>query len=163
MKRGGILDMSDALDTLYREVILDHYKHPRGKKKLDHASLRNEGKNPTCGDEIEIEIDLDHDTVKDLSVSCAGCAISVASGSMLYEVIKGKSVDEVKKIAQVVKAMLKGEEYSTEGIDIGDLDVLEGVKKFPVRIKCALLSWTTLVDALDRKSNSETERVSSTE
>lgn len=155
--------MNDALDSLYREVVLDHYKNPRGKKKLAHVDIKNEGKNPMCGDEIEVEVELDGDRVKDLSVSCAGCAISVASGSMLYEVIKGKSLDEVKKIARIVKAMLKGEEYSTDGIDLGDLDVLEGVRKFPVRIKCALLSWTTLVDALEGMENGKKASVSTTE
>ncbi|MFH1893930.1 MAG: Fe-S cluster assembly sulfur transfer protein SufU [Candidatus Zixiibacteriota bacterium] len=155
--------MNDALDSLYREVVLDHYKNPRGKKKLDHVDFKNEGKNPMCGDEIEVELEVDGDRVKDISVSCAGCAISVASGSMLYEVIKGKSLPEVKKIAQIVKSMLKGEEYSTDGIDLGDLDVLEGVRKFPVRIKCALLSWTTLIDALDRMEKSRTLSISETE
>ncbi len=148
---------------MYREVILDHYKNPRGKKKLDHADVKNEGKNPACGDEIEVEVEFDGDTVKNLSVSCAGCAISVASGSMLYEVIKGKSLDEVRKIARVVKAMLKGEEYDADGIDLGDLDVLEGVRQFPVRIKCALLSWVTLVDAIERVAMNKPTQISTTE
>jgi nitrogen fixation NifU-like protein len=155
--------MNNALDTMYREVILDHYKNPRGKKKLDHADVKNEGKNPACGDEIEVEVEFDGDTVKNLSVSCAGCAISVASGSMLYEVIKGKSLDEVRKIARVVKAMLKGEEYDADGIDLGDLDVLEGVRQFPVRIKCALLSWVTLVDAIERVAMNKPTQISTTE
>ncbi|MBU1319429.1 MAG: SUF system NifU family Fe-S cluster assembly protein [candidate division Zixibacteria bacterium] len=155
--------MNDALDSLYREVVLDHYKNPRGKKKLDHVDFKNEGKNPMCGDEIEVELEVDGNRVKNLSVSCAGCAISVASGSMLYEVIKGKSLPEVKKIAQIVKAMLKGEEHSTDGIDLGDLEVLEGVRKFPVRIKCALLSWTTLIDTLDGMEKGRTSKLSSTE
>lgn len=155
--------MNDALDALYREVVLDHYKNPRGKKKLEHFNFKNEGKNPLCGDEIEVELEVDGDRVKDLSVSCAGCAISVASGSMLYEVIKGKSLPEVKKIARIVRAMLKGEEYSTDEIDLGDLDVLEGVRKFPVRIKCALLSWTTLIDAIDGMEKGKTSETSSTE
>lgn len=148
---------------MYREVILDHYKNPRGKTKLDHADIKNAGKNPACGDEIEVEVELDGDIVKNLSVSCAGCAISVASGSMLYEVIKGKSIEEVRKIAKVVKAMLKGEEYDANGIDLGDLDVLEGVRKFPVRIKCALLSWVTLVDAIERVASKNITQISTTE
>ena len=155
--------MNNALDTMYREVILDHYKNPRGKTKLDHADIKNAGKNPSCGDEIEVEVELDGETVKNLSVSCAGCAISVASGSMLYEVIKGKSIEEVRKIAKVVKAMLKGEEYNSDGIDLGDLDVLEGVRKFPVRIKCALLSWVTLVNAIERVASNKVTQVSTTE
>jgi len=150
--------MSENLETLYREVIMDHFKDPRGKKKLDVIDVKNEGYNPVCGDEVEIEVKLDGEVVKDLSVSCVGCAISVASGSMLYEIIKGKTVDEVKRIAEVVKALLKGEEYDASGIDLGDLEVLEGVRQFPVRVKCALLSWVTLVETLDAaKSKREAE------
>ncbi len=152
--------MNENLETLYREVIMDHFRDPRGKKKLSELDVKNEGYNPVCGDEVEVEVKLDGEIVKDLSVSCAGCAISVASGSMLYEVIKGKSVEEVKKIAGVVKALLKGEKHDTSGIDLGDLEVLEGVRQFPVRIKCALLSWVTLVEALDAaKDQREAEHI----
>jgi len=91
-----------------------------------------------------------------------GCAISVASGSMLAEIIKGKSLDEVKKIANMIKSMLKGEEISKE-IDLGDLEALRGVRKFPVRIKCALLSWTTLIDAVMAKEARQKTSASSTE
>jgi len=100
--------------------------------------------------------------VKDIYVSCMGCAISVASGSMLAEIIKGKSLDEVKKIANMIKSMLKGEEISKE-IDLGDLEALRGVRKFPVRIKCALLSWTTLIDAVMAKEARQKTSASSTE
>jgi len=141
--------MSENPDELYREVILDHYRSPRGRHKLNHVDVDNEGSNPSCGDEVEIQVAIEGDIVKELSVSCVGCAISVASGSMLYEVIKGKSITDVKKIARIVKALLKGEEYDATGVDLGDLDVLEGVQKFPVRIKCALLSWVTLIEALE--------------
>jgi nitrogen fixation NifU-like protein len=155
--------MNEAIDALYRDVILDHYRNPRGKHKLQHVHVHNEGKNPVCGDEVEVDVELDGDKIKDLSVSCAGCAISVASGSMLYEVIKGKTLAEVKKIAGIVKALLKGEEFDAEGIDLGDLDVLEGVNQFPVRIKCALLSWVTLVDALEHPDRANVTVISSTE
>jgi nitrogen fixation NifU-like protein len=95
---------------------------------------------------------MDNGTVKDINVNCKGCAISVASGSMLAEYIKGKPLDEVKKIADVVKKMLKGEEFDlSEDLDneeLGDIDSLKGVRKFPVRIKCALLAWMTLIEGL---------------
>ncbi len=141
--------VSDRLDEMYRDVIMDHYRHPRGKRKLDKADIQNEGKNPVCGDEIELQLKLDGDKVEDIHIGCVGCAVSVSSGSMLAEIIKGKSIEEVKKIAETVKKILKGEEPS-EDIDLGDLEALEGVRNFPVRIKCALLSWTTLIDALDQ-------------
>ncbi len=143
--------MSERLDQLYRDVIMEHYKFPRGSKDIENADMDNQGQNPACGDEIEVKVKLEGDRVKDVSVSCMGCAISVASGSMLAEVIEGKTLAEVKKIAKVVKALVKGEELP-EDIDIhelGDIEVLQGVRKFPVRVKCALLSWTTLVDAID--------------
>jgi len=143
--------MTDRLDQLYRDVIMEHYKYPRGNKDINNADMTNQGQNPSCGDEIEVKVKLEGDRVKNVSVSCMGCAISVASGSMLAEVIEGKTLGEVKKIARVVKALLTGEPVPSDiNIhELGDIEVLEGVRKFPVRIKCALLSWTTLVDAID--------------
>lgn len=139
--------MSQPLDDMYREIILDHYKAPRGKKPIDKVDISSNGHNPSCGDDIVLKVDVDHDTVKDIHVDCKGCAISVASGSMLAEYIKGKSIDEVKKIAEAVRLMLKGENIDLPD-DIGDIDSLQGVKKFPVRIKCALLAWMTLIEGL---------------
>ena len=112
--------MSDRLDQLYRDVIMEHYKFPRGSKDIEDADMDNQGQNPACGDEIEVKVKLEGDRVKDVSVSCMGCAISVASGSMLAEVIEGKTLAEVKKIAKVVKALLKGEDIP-EDIDIHEL------------------------------------------
>lgn len=154
--------MSDNLDDLYRDIIMDHYKAPRGRKKLSRADITNEGKNPVCGDEIEVSMKVNDGRVDDISVQCLGCAISVASGSMLADTIKGKSVEEVKRIARAVKAILKGEQPQEE-IELGDLDALDGVSKFPVRIKCALLSWSTLVEGLEAWENSRKTRIISTE
>jgi nitrogen fixation NifU-like protein len=154
--------MSDQLSELYRDILMEHYRYPRGKKELPRADLTNEGHNPTCGDEIEIKVNFDGDKVRDVSVNCVGCAISVASGSMLAEIIEGKSITEVKKIAKVVKALLKGEEI-TEKIDLGDLEALKGVNKFPVRIKCALLSWTTLINALEARETGQEIKVTTLE
>jgi len=139
--------MSDPLDDMYREVILDHYRSPRGKKPIKKKDIESEGKNPLCGDEIEMELDMDNNKVKDVHVNCHGCAISVASGSMLAEYIKGKSLDEVKKIGDVVKKMLKGEVDNIPD-DLSDLDALKGVRNYPVRIKCALLAWMTLIEGV---------------
>lgn len=144
--------MTDPLDEIYREIILDHYRAPRGKKPLEKSDLSSNGHNPSCGDDIDLHLLMDNGTVKDINVNCKGCAISVASGSMLAEYIKGKSLNEVKKIADVVKKMLKGEEFDiTKEIgdkDLGDIDSLKGVRQFPVRIKCALLAWMTLIEGL---------------
>ena len=154
--------MSDNLSDLYRDIIMEHYRFPRGKDTIDNPDIENAGHNPACGDDIDIKLKLDGDRVKRITVSCVGCAISVASGSMLAEIIEGKSLSEVKKIARVIKAMLKGEDISDE-IDLGDLEALKGVRKFPVRIKCALLSWTTLVDALNALETGKTTSTSTTE
>jgi nitrogen fixation NifU-like protein len=154
--------MTDSLDDLYRDIILDHFRYPRGKKHLDKADIKAEGKNPTCGDELELELKIDHDKVEDVSVGCKGCAISVASGSILSELIKGKSLQEVKAIARLVKGMLTGEDIPNSA-NLGDLEALKGVKDFPVRIKCALLSWTALIDGIDAWEHKEKNKVSSTE
>jgi len=154
--------MSDELKDMYRDIIMEHYRYPRGHKDIIDPDLINEGQNPSCGDEIEVKVKMDGDKVCDVSIDCVGCAISVASGSMLAEVVEGKTFEEVKKIAAVVKAILKGEEVP-EDIDLGDLEALKGVRKFPVRVKCALLSWTTLVDAIEAKEKNATATASTTE
>lgn len=143
------------LDEMYREVILDHYKAPRGKKPLEHASVSTEGHNPSCGDDIRLEIEMVDGILKDVHVDCKGCAISVASGSMLAEAVKGKSFDEVEKLADTVKKMIKGETDEPDG-DIGDLGALKGVRQFPVRIKCALLAWVTLIEGLQKYADGQT-------
>ncbi len=154
--------MPDPLEDLYREIILDHYHSPRGNKKIENPDIKNEGKNPSCGDEIELSLKLDDHKIDDISVACKGCAISVASGSLLAEAIKGKSIAEVKKIASVVKSMLKGEEVPPDA-DLGDIEVLKTVNKFPVRVKCALLSWVTLIDCLEALEHRSGAKISTTE
>jgi nitrogen fixation NifU-like protein len=154
--------MSENINDLYRDIIMDHYKYPRGRKRIDKADVKNEGKNPVCGDEIELSLKVDNGSISDLGVECAGCAISVASGSMLADSLKGKSLAEVRKIAQIVKEVLKGDKPEEE-IDLGDLEALEGVKNFPVRVKCALLAWTTLIDGLESWESKKPKIVSTTE
>jgi nitrogen fixation NifU-like protein len=139
--------MTSSLDDMYREIILDHYRSPRGRKPLDKTDIASGGQNPSCGDEIEMEIRMDDDILKDIHVDCKGCAISVASGSMLTEAVKGKSFEEVVRMAELVKKMLKGDAADIPD-EFGDLDALRGVRKFPVRIKCALLAWITLIEGL---------------
>lgn len=144
--------MNDQLDDLYRDIILDHYRAPRGRQPLDKSDISSEGQNPSCGDEIVLEVKVDGDTVQDVHVNCQGCAISVASGSMLAEYVKGKSIDEVKKMSETVRKLLKGEDTEVPE-EADDLDALKGVRQFPVRIKCALLAWITLIDGLKNYEN----------
>ena len=161
-----MLEKEKELGELYREIILDHYRSPRGRHEVDHPNIVNEGQNPVCGDDIEMSIRMKGDVVEDLGVHCVGCAISVASGSMLAEVARGKTITELKMIAAAVKQMLTSGE-SSEEVDLSvlsDLEVLEGVREFPVRVKCALLAWVTLVEGLERyESGGEGEHISTTE
>ena len=134
-------------DELYRDVILDHYRRPRGRAPLTSPDISGEGLNPVCGDEVQVALEFDGDQVKGVSVTGRGCAISTASGSMLAELLPGRSISEVEELADGFRRMMHDEGLPKD-VEIGDLDALEGVKQFPVRIKCALLSWVTLTDAL---------------
>ncbi|OFX35136.1 MAG: SUF system NifU family Fe-S cluster assembly protein [Armatimonadetes bacterium RBG_16_67_12] len=135
-----------ALDDLYREVILDHYAHPRNRGRLDPADVAMEGANPLCGDDLAIFVRLREGRVEDVKFEGRGCSISQASASMMTDVIKGKTLDEVRALIGAFKEMMHGREPAVE---LGDLVALAGVRKFPVRIKCATLSWIALEQGLD--------------
>ncbi len=155
--------MTSSLDDMYREVILDHYRSPRGKKPLCKANVLCDGMNPSCGDELTLSAQVDGDVVKDIQVNCKGCAISVASASMLAEAIKGRTLDDVRQIAQSVRKILKGEEDAALPEELEDIEALRGVRQFPVRVKCALLAWVTLLEGLDNHEKGETGSSVSTE
>lgn len=130
------------LDTLYRQVIMDHYKNPRNKGILDN-SLTVDMNNPTCGDRIRLTLDLEDDVVKDAKFEGEGCSISMSSASMMTQAIKGKKLDEALKLSEIFSNMMLGKEYDDD-IDIGDIEALQGVAKFPARIKCATLAWKAM-------------------
>jgi len=138
------------LEDLYREIILDHYRYPRNRGHLDHPDLSAEGMNPFCGDEITIELKLNGaGQVKEVVFRGRGCSISQASVSMLTEKIKGKTLDETLQLSNLFKDVMHGKELSQEELEqLGDLVALEGVRKFPIRIKCALLGWAALEEVL---------------
>ncbi|MGZ3713458.1 MAG: Fe-S cluster assembly sulfur transfer protein SufU [Bdellovibrionota bacterium] len=138
---------TNAIDALYREVILDHHRHPRNQGKLEGPTAHSEGYNPLCGDRVEIDVRLDAGKMADCRFRGEGCSICMASASMMTEELIGKPVEEVSKMIAGFRALMKGEEcpLAVEG----DLESLVGVRNFPVRIKCALLPWTTLNDALN--------------
>lgn len=156
--------MSSPLDDMYREVILDHYRSPRGKKEIARKDILSKGSNPSCGDELKLQIQIENGHIQDVHVNCKGCAISTASGSMLAEAVKGMSFDDVQELAANVRKMLTGEEYTIPE-EFSDLDSLEGVRQFPVRVKCALLAWMTLLDGMDnyQKGVSQNPSIISTE
>lgn len=133
----------DGLNELYREVILDHYQNPRRQGTLAAPTIIAEGKNPLCGDELTLHLGVEDGKISAVAWSGHGCSISMASASMLAEQLIGKPMSAVMALQQAVLQFLRGEPVPP-GTDLGDLEVLEGVRKFPVRIKCALLPWTTL-------------------
>ncbi len=139
-----------GLEDLYREIILDHYKNPRNRGVLAPPAVRSEGHNPLCGDEIEVYLDVQDGVVADVKISGQGCSISQSSASMMSAAVKGKKVDDVRALVSRFKNMMSIEEGETDTtVPLGDLEALQGVVKFPVRIKCAVLAWNTLAEGLD--------------
>ncbi len=154
-----------GLEDLYREIILDHYRSPRHRGQLDTPpAVKAEGFNPLCGDEVVVYLAVDDGVVTDVAIDGQGCSISQSSASMMSAAVKGKTVAEVEKLTYAFKAMMSihessldaegesGEDLPTEvpdDVKLGDLEALRGVVKFPVRIKCATLSWNTLAQGLD--------------
>lgn len=138
-------DEEQNLDSLYRDVLFEHYRHPHNKGGLEGAEIVTKGNNPVCGDKVIIYGKLD-DTGK-LGRVCfdgKGCAICMASSSMMTEAVRGKSLDEASELTDRFKQMMRDEIPFEVPEDVPDLEALVGVKKFPVRVKCATLAWTTL-------------------
>ena len=142
-----------SLDELYKEVILDHYRAPRNKGQLDPHDVALERNNPLCGDEIELFLKFDGDTLEGIAFDGKGCSISQASASMMTEKVKGLSAKDAAALADSIKSMMAGESEGDQAT-LGDLISLKGVVKYPVRIKCALLGWNTLVEALEESGKS---------
>jgi nitrogen fixation NifU-like protein len=144
------------LDELYREVILDHYRKPRKQGTLEGEHVHAEGTNPSCGDEFFLDVAITDGIIIDAAMRGQGCSISQASGSMMMDKIVGMPIDDVRDIIRKFKVMMSIEEGENPvdpdlpGSVLGDLEALQGVRKFPVRIKCADLAWATLSDALDQ-------------
>jgi nitrogen fixation NifU-like protein len=137
-----------ALDDIYKEVILDHYKSPRNKRELPGAELKCTANNPLCGDEITVFAHVDDGTVAEVTFQGAGCSISQSSASMMTEAVSGSSVDHARRLAGEFRGMMAGDVEPDEQ-EFGDLVALKGVVKYPIRIKCAVLAWDVLQDALE--------------
>ncbi len=161
-----------GLEDLYREIILDHYRNPRNRGELPTPPAHAEtGFNPLCGDEITLYVQLDGDQLEDIKLSGQGCSISQSSASMMTTAVKGRSLAEARAVIRRFKAMMSIHEQRLDGADgeesdpaagpdepevsLGDLEALQGVVKFPVRIKCATLAWNTLTQALDSLTTSD--------
>jgi nitrogen fixation NifU-like protein len=154
------------LEDLYREIILDHYRNPRNRGELPVPPAHKvEGFNPLCGDEIQLYVDVESGQLADVRIGGQGCSISQSAASMMSAAVKGKSVEEARALIRAFKAMMsihenaiggdgseaeaEADAKAIEDVKLGDLEALQGVVKFPVRIKCATLSWNTLAQALD--------------
>ena len=138
-----------GLEDLYREIILDHYRNPRHRGSLASPTATHEGLNPLCGDEVTVELLVEGDRIADVAYKGSGCSISQSSASMMTDAINGKPLDEVKRLSGDFTAMMRGEEQ-VDPESLGDLKALSGVRKFPVRVKCATLAWHTLNTALQQ-------------
>ncbi len=147
-----------GLEDLYREIILDHYRTPRNRGELPTPpAVTALGHNPLCGDEIQVFLDVRDGVIQDVKVGGQGCSISQSSASMMSQAVKGRSIDEVRALVRRFKGMMSIEDQSDADaavgepeVKLGDLEALQGVVKFPVRIKCATLAWNTLVEALEQ-------------
>lgn len=145
-----------GVEDLYREVILDHFRTPKNRGKLPNANTQADGMNPLCGDQLTMTALVSDNKLEDIRFEGHGCAISQSAASMLTALMKGKSLDDIKLLSQTYKNMFGVHEKSEDPKnkfsldDLGDLISLEGVKKYPVRIKCALLSANTLLESLQK-------------
>lgn len=140
------------LDTLYRQVIMDHYKNPRNKGVLEN-SVTVDLNNPTCGDRIHLTMKIEDGKVIDAKFEGEGCSISMSSASMMTEAIKGQTVEKALKLSKIFSNMMQGKEYDDKEIDLGDIEALQGVSKFPARIKCATLAWKAMEKGVQSKEN----------
>lgn len=146
------------LSELYQQVILDHNKKPRNFHKLENANRKAEGFNPLCGDQLNIYLNIDGDRVTDISFEGSGCAISKASASMMTQAVKGKSQAEVEQLFDEFHRMVTGAlDEDIEPNHLGKLKIFAGVREFPVRVKCATLSWHTMHAALNNQPSTSTE------
>ncbi|MEE8272595.1 MAG: SUF system NifU family Fe-S cluster assembly protein [Alphaproteobacteria bacterium] len=155
--------MYDDLRELYQEVILEHGKHPRNRRQPAGCNRHALGRNPVCGDAFVIYLTVDDDgVVRDCGFKGEGCAISMASASMMSEIVKGKTLDEARRLFETFHGMATGdgEAVDTDGLDEDDLDrlqALSGVRRFPIRVKCATLAWHTMQAAMDGVNEISTE------
>lgn len=140
------------LDQLYRSVIMDHYKTPRNKGVLAESSFTVDMNNPTCGDVIHLTLAIEDNMVKDAKFEGEGCSISMASASMMTQLIIGKTVEEALALSNTISNIMLGKDYD-DSIDLGDIEALSGVAKFPARIKCATLAWKAMEQGVAKDSD----------
>jgi nitrogen fixation protein NifU and related proteins len=145
------------LKDLYRDIIVDHNRHPRNFREIVDADRRADGFNPLCGDKLTVFVKFDGDRISDVSFNGSGCAISVASASLLTESIKGKTIPEAESLFTQMHQLLTQDDADIDVTSLGKLGALSGVREFPARVKCASLCWHTLDAALHRQEIVSTE------
>ena len=138
-----------GIDELYQGIVLDHYRNPRNSADLSYISDETVHENPTCGDSVKIDVVVDNGKIEKLAFEGRGCAISVASASMMTELLSGRSVDEARKIITDFKMIMRGEADRSELDKWGDLAALSGVIDFPLRVNCAILAWRAVEAELE--------------
>ncbi len=137
----------NELRDLYQEMILEHSRSPRNQRRIEETEHKAEGYNPLCGDEVTVFISLEGEVVQDISFVGSGCAISMASASILTEIVRGKTKSEAETLFEKFHLLVTGK--SSEALDLGKLQVFAGVSEFPARVKCATLAWHTFRSALE--------------
>ncbi|WP_042142946.1 Fe-S cluster assembly sulfur transfer protein SufU [Paucisalibacillus sp. EB02] len=138
------------LESLYRQVIMDHYKNPRNRGVLEGDALTVDMNNPTCGDRIQLQLQVEDGVVKDAKFEGEGCSISMSSASMMTQAIKGNTVTDALKMSKLFSEMMLGEDIESD-IELGDAEALSGVSQFPARIKCATLAWKAMEKGVNDK------------
>lgn len=144
-----------SLDDLYRRVIMDHYQKPRNRGTIEDGAVTVDLNNPTCGDRISLQMRVEDGTIEEAKFLGEGCSISLASASMMTEAVKGLKVEEALRFVDLFSNMMQGEDVDTDQFPLEDIEALQGVAKFPARIKCATLAWKALekgAEEINRKS-----------
>ena len=143
--------MSSNLDQLYRQVIMDHYKNPRNKGVLEDGTLNINMNNPTCGDRIQLTLKVEDGKIESAKFDGEGCSISLASASMMTQAVKGLPVEDALRLSRIFYDMMLGNDYDDKSYDLGDIEALQGVSKFPARIKCASLAWKAMEQGVGKQ------------
>jgi nitrogen fixation protein NifU and related proteins len=142
-----------SLDDLYRRVIMDHYQKPRNRGILDDGDVSVDLNNPTCGDKVSLQMRIKDGKIEEARFMGEGCSISMASASMMTEAVKGQTVEDALRYVQLFSDMMQGEDIDTDEFPLEDIEALQGVAKFPARIKCATLAWKALEKGVKEPRN----------
>ncbi|HWO94906.1 MAG TPA: SUF system NifU family Fe-S cluster assembly protein [Bacillus sp. (in: firmicutes)] len=148
------MSFNNNLDQLYRQVIMDHYKNPRNRGVLSEDTVTINMNNPTCGDRIQLSLKVEDGKVADAKFEGEGCSISLSSASMMTQAIKGLTIEDALKLSSIFSDMMQGKDYD-DSLDLGDIEALQGVSKFPARIKCATLAWKAMEKGVRNQSETE--------